>query len=183
MIFPSAGAHGARQDRIKRDRDAARKADLAAMGMAAQQEIEVGMGSLPIHFRRVRDQNRKLVVGYRGSRLLDVVHSVEMGIVDAAEMKALAAALNNVALVEQHPYSHRLQSRHHANRVVIAEHAVDWALEAGTYARHSGERCVVRTAGSRPGSHPLERKRRSVPLRGDRSRAPLRLRSSRHEGR
>jgi hypothetical protein len=40
MIFPSAGAHGARQDRIKRDRDAARKADLAAMGMAAQQEIE-----------------------------------------------------------------------------------------------------------------------------------------------
>ena len=153
------------------------------MGMAAQQEIEVGMGSLPIHFRRVRDQNRKLVVGYRGSRLLDVVHSVEMGIVDAAEIEALAAALNNVALVEQHPYSHRLQSRHHANRVVIAEHAVDWALEAGTYARHSGERCVVRTAGSRPGSHPLERKRRSVPLRGDRSRAPLRLRSSRHEGR
>jgi hypothetical protein len=47
MIFPSAGAHKARQDRIKRDRDVARKADLAAMGMAAQQEIEVGMGSLP----------------------------------------------------------------------------------------------------------------------------------------
>ena len=50
MIFPSAGAHGAWQDRIKRDRDAARKADLAAMGMAAQQKIEVGIGSLPIHF-------------------------------------------------------------------------------------------------------------------------------------
>src|SRR6478736_3645458 len=101
MIFPGAGAHGTRQDRIKRDRDATRKADLAAMGMAAQQEIEVGTGSPPIHFRRVRDQNRKLVVGYRDSRLLDVVHSVEMGIVDAAEMEALAAALNNVALVEQ----------------------------------------------------------------------------------
>ena len=69
---------------------------------------EVGTGSLPIHFWRVRDQNRKLVVGYRDSRLLDVVHSVEMGIVDAAEMEALAAALNNVALVEQHPYPHRL---------------------------------------------------------------------------
>src|SRR6478672_13501356 len=150
MIFPSAGAHGAWQDRIKRDRDAARKADLAAMGMAAQQDIEGGMGSLPIHFRRVRDQNRKLFVGYRGSRLLDVVHSVEMGIVDAAEMEALAAALNNVALVEQHPYPHRLQPRHHANRVVIAEHAIDWALDACTYARHSSERSVVWTVGSAP---------------------------------
>jgi hypothetical protein len=50
LIFPSAGAHRARQERIKRDRDAAPKADLAAMGMAAQQEIEVGIGSLPIHF-------------------------------------------------------------------------------------------------------------------------------------
>src|SRR6478672_465491 len=150
MIFPSAGAHVSRQDRIKRDRDSARKADLAAMGMAAQQEIKVGMGSLPIHFRCVRDQNGKLVMGYRGSGLLDVVHSVEMGIVDATEIKALAAALNDVALVEQHPYSHRLQSGHHANSVVIAEHAVDWALEAGTYARHSGERCVVWTAGPAP---------------------------------
>ena len=56
MIFPSAGAHEAWQDQIKRDRDAARKADLAAMSMAAQQEIKVGMGSLPIHFRCVRDQ-------------------------------------------------------------------------------------------------------------------------------
>src|SRR5512132_809487 len=126
------------------------KANVAAIGMAAQQEIKVGTGSLPIHFRRVRDQNRKLVMGYRGSRLLDVVHSVEMGIVDAAEMEALVAAHNNVALVKQHPYAHRLQSRHHANRVVIAEHAVDWALEAGTYARHSGERSVVRTADSAP---------------------------------
>ncbi len=62
-------------------------------------------------------------------------------------MEALAAALNNVALVEQQPYSHRLQSRHHANRVVIAEHAVDLALEAGNHARHSGERCVIRTPG------------------------------------
>ena len=40
----------------QRDREAARKADLAAMGMAAEQDIEVGTGSLPIHFRRVRDQ-------------------------------------------------------------------------------------------------------------------------------
>ena len=86
----------------------ARQADLAAMGMAAQQDIEAGSGGLPIHFRRVREQNGKLVVGYCGSSLLNVLHSVEMGVTNAAEMDALAAALNNDALVEQHPNSHRL---------------------------------------------------------------------------
>ena len=70
-----------------------------------------------------------------------------MGIVDAAEIKALATSLNSVTLVEQQPYSHRLQARHHANCVVIAKHGVDWALEAGTNTRQSGERRVVRTAG------------------------------------
>ena len=35
--------------RIERDRDLSRKADLAAMGMTAQQDIEVGIGSLPRH--------------------------------------------------------------------------------------------------------------------------------------
>jgi len=52
-IFPSAGAHRTRQDRIECDRDSPRKADLAAMGMAAQEEIEVGTGSLPLYFWRV----------------------------------------------------------------------------------------------------------------------------------
>src|SRR6478736_3761668 len=117
------------------------------MGMAAQQDIEAGSGGLPIHFRRVRDQDGKLLARYRGSSPLGVVGT---GIADAAEIEALAAALNNGALVEQHPYSHRLQSRHYVNRVVIAEHAVDRAFEGITHARHSGKRCVVRTAGPAP---------------------------------
>ena len=58
------------------------------MSMAAQEEIEVGTGSLPIYFWRVGDQNRKLVVRYRGSCLLNVVHSIEMGVVDAGKMNA-----------------------------------------------------------------------------------------------
>ena len=73
--------------------------------MAAQEEIEVGTGSLPIYFWRVGDQNRKLVVRYRGSCLLNVVHSIEMGVVDAGKMNALTAALDYDAFVEQHPYS------------------------------------------------------------------------------
>src|SRR5262245_18121397 len=62
-------------------------------------------------------------------------------------MKALPPAFNNLVLIEQHLYPHRLQSRHHANRVVIAKYAVDWCYKAGNYARDPGERCVVRTAG------------------------------------
>ena len=58
------------------------------MGMTAQQDIEVGIGSLPIHLRCVRDQNGKLVLGYRSSSLLNVIHAVEMGIADAAEIEA-----------------------------------------------------------------------------------------------
>jgi hypothetical protein len=112
-----------------------RKANLATMGMAAEQEIEAGKGSLSINFRRVRDQNRKLAIGYRGGHFTDVLHSIEMGIVNSAKMEALPPALNNLALIEQHLYPHRLQSRHHANRIVIAEYAVDWGFKAGTYVR------------------------------------------------
>src|SRR6476619_3960348 len=60
------------------------------------------------------------------------IENLSRGIAEAAEIKALATSLNSVTLVEQHPYSHRLQARHHANCVVIAKHGVDWALEAGT---------------------------------------------------
>src|SRR4029079_5485701 len=81
-IFPSAGAHRTRQDRIESDRDSPGKADLAAMGMAAQEEIEVGTGSLPIYFWRVGDQNRKLVVRYCGRCHLNGVHSIAMCALD-----------------------------------------------------------------------------------------------------
>ena len=42
-----------RKHRIKSDRNAAGKADLAAVSVSAQYEIEVGKGSLPINFWRV----------------------------------------------------------------------------------------------------------------------------------
>jgi hypothetical protein len=62
------------------------------MGMTARQDIEVGIGSLPIHLRCVRDQNGKLVLGYRSRSLLNVIHAVEMGIADAAEIEACRRA-------------------------------------------------------------------------------------------
>jgi hypothetical protein len=52
-IRPRARAHVPRENGIKGDRDAARKADLASMGMSAEQHVEIGMGRLLINFRRV----------------------------------------------------------------------------------------------------------------------------------
>ena len=49
-----------------------------------------------------------VAIGYRGGHFTDVIHSIEMGIVNTAKIKALLAALDNLALVEQHLYPHRL---------------------------------------------------------------------------
>ena len=38
---------------MKGDRDAAWKADLASMGISAEQQVKIGMGCLLIDFRRV----------------------------------------------------------------------------------------------------------------------------------
>jgi len=57
MIFPRARSEAARQNRTEREGDRARQTNLPAMGVAAQQQIETGMGRLPINFWRVRQQN------------------------------------------------------------------------------------------------------------------------------
>ena len=48
-----------------------------------------------------------------------------MRIIDASQMNVRVAALNHHALVEQHVDAHSLQSWHHADRVVVAQHAID----------------------------------------------------------
>lgn len=62
MILPWPGAHAPRQDGVQSNRDRTGKTDLAPMGMAAEQQIEIGMGSLPVYLRRVGQQNGKLIV-------------------------------------------------------------------------------------------------------------------------
>jgi hypothetical protein len=60
------------------------------------------------------------------------------------------AALDPLPLVEKHPDAHLFQRRHHANRVVIAEHAVDRPFEALAEARDAAERIGVRSKSQRP---------------------------------
>src|SRR5579872_2361788 len=93
------------------------QAYLSAMGMTAQQQIEIGMRGLAIDLRRVRQQDRKLVVRDLGCGLLYVVDPEIVGIVDAGEVDPL-----------QHAYAHFLEPRHHPDRIVVAEHAIDRLL-------------------------------------------------------
>src|ERR1700738_5556003 len=99
------------------------------MGMAAQQEIEPGVGGLLVDFGRMRKQNRKLIVQNTGGRLLDVVHAIKMSIVDADKMQSLAHALDRLAFVHQHAYSDPFKAGQSADGVVIAENAAARAIQ------------------------------------------------------
>jgi len=54
--------------------------------------------------------------------------------------KRLVLALDLHLLVEQHPDAHLLERRHHADRVVIAEHAIDRAGEVPPETADAGDR-------------------------------------------
>ena len=105
------------------------KTNLPAMGVAAQQELEVGVGGLPVNLRRVRDENRKRFVRDIGGSLLDIVDAVEMGIVNARKVDVRAAARDRLAFVEENLDAHVLEPGNEADRIVIAEDAVDRPLE------------------------------------------------------
>ena len=71
--------------------------------------------------------------------LLDIVHAVEMRVVDAGKMNDRAGAIDPLLLVE-HPDAHLLERGHHADRVVIAEHAIDGAVEVFAEPPDAGDR-------------------------------------------
>src|SRR5450432_2591729 len=54
VVLPGSRPHSPWQRRLQLDRDGAGKTKLAAMGVAAQHQIEIRMGSLTIDFRGMR---------------------------------------------------------------------------------------------------------------------------------
>src|SRR5271157_3200871 len=57
-------------------------------------------------------------------------------------MDALVAAHDRLAVVEQHPDPHLLQSGNHADRVVIAQHPINRPFEMRSDLRNSFESCI-----------------------------------------
>jgi len=67
------------QDRIESNRNGPGKTDLSAMGVATQEQTEIGMSGLAIDLRGVRQQDRELIVRDRGSGLFNIVNAVVSG--------------------------------------------------------------------------------------------------------
>ena len=59
LVGPRSGAEMAGQLRTQRKREAARQADLTAMGMSTQHQVELSMCGLTVDLRRVRQQHRE----------------------------------------------------------------------------------------------------------------------------
>ena len=97
------------------------------MGMATQQDIEPAVEACR-YTSGICEPGWKTHHGDRCSSPLGVLHSVEMGITDAAGIDALGDALNNGAIVDNILIPIAFGPAH-ANHVVIAEHAVDRAFE------------------------------------------------------
>src|SRR5579862_7363281 len=116
-ILPCAGPERSRKDRIERDRNAARQADLAAMRMPGEQQTKPRMRGLRINFWRMGEQYRELVMRDRARGLLDIVNTVKMCVVDPCKVNSFFLALDDRAFVEQHANSQdrkstRLNSSH-----------------------------------------------------------------------
>src|SRR6266446_447830 len=80
-VLPCARTHMTGKNRIQSDRNAAGKADLPTMGVPAEEQAKVSIGSLLIDLRRVRQQDRKIPEGDSGRCLLNVVDAIKMRII------------------------------------------------------------------------------------------------------
>src|SRR5713101_6978362 len=62
VMLPGSRPHSSWQRRLQFDRNPPGKTELATVRVATQHQFEIGVGSLTINFRRMRKQNRKLVL-------------------------------------------------------------------------------------------------------------------------
>ena len=98
--------------------------------MPAQQEIESGVGGVPINLGGVGQQNRKGIGWNIGGCFFDIIDLIVMRVVDTGQIHALTTPRDSFALVEQYANSHVLETGNHANRIVIPQHPIQCALIA-----------------------------------------------------
>jgi len=117
------------------------------MRMSAEQQIEIGMRRLAIDLGRMRQQDRKFVVGELGRSLFDIVEPIVVSVIDTGQMEALIAALEHFGFVEQHANAHLFQLGDHADRIMVAQHAVDRGDDMRTHPCHPRDGCTERPVG------------------------------------
>ena len=113
------------------------------MGVAAQQQVEVGVRRLTINLGRMRQQNREFAIWDLRGRFLDIVHAVVMGVVDPGEVQNLTVAQQRLGLVDQHADAHCFERRHHADRIGVAQDGIDRRGDTIAQSRHAGDRGFI----------------------------------------
>ena len=101
------------------ERNGPGETDLASVGMAAQQQIEIGMRSLAVDLRRMGKENGKLGMRELRRGFFDIIDAIVVGVVDPRHMDALIAANDRRGFVEQHSDAHFFHAGHHADRIVV----------------------------------------------------------------
>ena len=79
------------------------------MRAAAQHEVETPVCRSPIDLGCMAEQNGALIVRDVPCRLLHVVRTIEVCVMDAGEVETSAVTLNGNRLVHQHANLHLLQ--------------------------------------------------------------------------
>ncbi len=72
----------------------------------------------------------------------DIIDLIVMRVVNTGEIDALAIPGKRFALIEQYPNSHFLETRDHANRIVIAQHPIHHFSEMGPQLLHALKRII-----------------------------------------
>ena len=122
------------------------EADLAAVGVAGEQELKPQRGGFGVGFRAVREEDCAGLAGNARADLGEVVGFVEMGIVDARDPEALAVALDACGFVEKDREADGFKFCGHLEVVVVAENSKTHRREGGADFFHLPEAGGVVTA-------------------------------------
>ena len=91
---------------VQRNRNATGKADLSPVCASAEEQAEIGVGSLLIDLWGMRQEDGESF--YRDSccRLLNIIDAIKVCIINAGEVNSVIAAFNRVIFVQQHLDAH-----------------------------------------------------------------------------
>ena len=135
---------------------AARKANLAAMGVPAELQLESRGGSLLESFRTVRKQYRAVAVRNSCPGFGEVVGFVKMGIVDPCDPKSLPITLNEGRRVEQDRKAEIFKLGNHFEKVMVSENSKALRREHAAYPlqlAHTWAVIAVQAVSEIPGDH------------------------------
>lgn len=122
VMRPGADELGGRTTSVADEGDPAGQADLSAVGVAGEHEVESVMPRVFKSFRAVGKQDRTGALRYSASRGLQIVRAVKVRIVDPSEPELFAVAFDGGILVEQDAKSGFLEMGNDFDDVMVAEH-------------------------------------------------------------